>query len=232
MKRSELQIDNTPALRWGEAADKIYLFVHGKGGNKEEAARFAAIACAKGWQVLSIDLPGHGESGYAMDEFVPWHVTPELQTVMAYLKPQWQRIGLWANSIGAWFSMLAYADITFEKCLFVSPILDMERLVENMMQWAGVTEERLQKEQEIKTGFGETLSWQYLLYTREHPIIKWNSPTEILYAGQDNLTERPVAEAFRARFHAGLTVMEDGEHWFHTPAQLAVLDRWAQTHAE
>ena len=23
-----------------------------------------------------------------------------------------------------------------------------------------------------------------------------------------------------------LTVMEEGEHWFHTPEQLAVLDRW------
>ena len=40
------------------------------------------------------------------------------------------------------------------------------------------------------------------------------------------------AEAFAARFHAGLTVMEGGEHWFHTPAQMEVLRRWTLTNLE
>ena len=34
------------------------LYVHGKNGCKEEAERFAGTACAAGWQVLAIDLPG------------------------------------------------------------------------------------------------------------------------------------------------------------------------------
>ena len=32
--------------------------------------------------------------------------------------------------------------------------------------------------------------------------------------------------AFAARPGRTLTVMEDGEHWFHTPQQLAVLEQW------
>ena len=40
------------------------------------------------------------------------------------------------------------------------------------------------------------------------------------------MTPRATAEAFAARPGRTLTVMEDGEHWFHTPKQLAVLERW------
>ena len=33
-------------------------------------------------------------------------------------------------------------------------------------------------------------------------------------------------EAFAARNSCRLTVEEAGEHWFHTPEQLAAVDRW------
>mgnify|MGYP000420930566 CR=1 FL=1 len=52
----------------------------------------------------------------------------------------------------------------------ISPVVDMERLIGNMMQWAGVTEQELAEKQEIPTQFGETLSMQYLRYVREHPV--------------------------------------------------------------
>lgn len=228
MEIRHIQIEQVPAILWGETADNIYLFVHGKCGNKEEAAHFADIVCAKGWQVLSIDLPEHGERSSEKDAFDPWHIIPELQNVMLYLKPRWKRIGLRATSIGAWFSMLTFGNETFGKCLFVSPILDMEHLICNMMQWASVTEEMLQQKQKIKTDFGETLSWKYLMYVREHPVLKWNSPTAILNAGKDNLTDRCVVDAFCTRFHTNLSVIENGEHWFHTPEQLAILDQWTK----
>lgn len=230
MEKRIFKIEHIPAILWGEPADRIYLFVHGKGGSKEEAERFAEIICAKGWQVLSIDLPKHGERSLENGTFDPWHVVPELQSVMLYLKSGWGKIGLRANSIGAWFSMLAFGEEACEKCLFVSPVLDMERLICNMMRWASVSEEMLQRRQEIKTDFGETLSWKYLTYVREHPILKWDSPTAILYAEKDNLTERCVVDSFCTRFHSELSVMETGEHWFHTPEQLAVLDQWTKSH--
>lgn len=230
MENIHFQIEHIPAILLGEAADKIYLFVHGKCGNKEEAEHFAEIVSPKGWQVLSIDLPEHGERGFEKGTFDPWHVVPELQSIMLYLKPRWKKIGLRANSIGAWFCILAYDDEAFENCLFVSPILDMERLIRDMMKQACVSEELLQQKQEIKTDFGETLSWKYLTYVKEHPIMKWDSPTEILYAGNDNLTKRCAVDDFCARFHSNLSVMENGEHWFHTQEQLAFLEMWTNNH--
>ena len=109
----------------------------------------------------------------------------------------------------------------------MSPVLDMERLILAMMSWAGVSEQALCERGEIPTDFGETLSWEYLSYVREHPIA-WQAPTEILYAGGDHLVSRQSVERFAAEHGAGLTVLEDGEHWFHTKAQLAFLDGWVK----
>ena len=36
---------------------------------------------------------------------------------------------------------------------------------------------------------------------------------------------RTITE-FAEKSGAALTVMPGGEHWFHTPEQLAVVDRW------
>jgi hypothetical protein len=74
-----------------------------------------------------------------------------------------------------------------ERAFFISPIVNMEKLITDMMLLANVTEQELQEKQEIVTSFGETLSWKYLSYVKENPII-WNTATNILYAGNDNLT--------------------------------------------
>lgn len=232
MKRKDAKLEGMGSVKlavWGEASDKVYLFVHGKMGNKEEAKAFAEMVGEQGWQVASFDLPEHGQRK-EVQGFNPWVVIPELQAVMAYVKKHWKTVGLRANSLGAWFSMLSFADVELEKCLLVSPVLDMEKLIRTMMQWAGVTEERLCQEQEISTEFGEVLSYKYLLYAKEHPIKIWKSPTAILYGDQDNLTDRSTVESFTKEFSCRLEIMENGEHWFHTPEQLAVLQAW--THRE
>ena len=40
------------------------------------------------------------------------------------------------------------------------------------------------------------------------------------------MTERETIDDFARRFGGTVTVMENGEHWFHTEEQLAVLDAW------
>ncbi|GAA0253433.1 hypothetical protein GCM10008922_12000 [Faecalicatena contorta] len=53
----------------------------------------------------------------------------------------------------------------------------------------------------------------------------WKTPTEILYAEQDNLVQRKTVDVFVKKFNALLTVMENGEHWFHTAEQLEIMDK-------
>lgn len=230
MRTSFFSIDHIPAVLYGQEADQVFLFVHGKCGYKEEAEAFAALACPRGWQVMAVDLPEHGSRKGEKNTFDPWHVVPELQALCAYARARWSRTALRANSIGAWFSLLAFQGENLEPCLFVSPILNMEGLIRRMMQWAEVTEKELKDREIIETAFGETLSWRYFQFAQSHPVETWPHPTEILYAGGDTMTPRQEAENFALRFHCGLTVMEEGEHWFHTPEQLAVLDQWTETH--
>ena len=227
MKKQNLTLAGIPAILYGEHSRRVYLYVHGKNGCKEEAERFAQTACAAGWQVLAIDLPEHGSRKDRPEKLLPWVVVPELQAVYARMQSVWARIRLYGVSIGAWLSMQAFRTGQPEKALFVSPVVDMEALIISMMQGANVTEEQLQAAGEIPTSFGETLSWRYLCWAREHPL-HWKVPTQVLYGSEDTLTSRAQIERFRQQSGAHLTVMEGGEHWFHTELQLAALQSWEE----
>ena len=124
--------------------------------------------------------------------------------------------------------MLALAGQPVDSCLFVSPVVDMENLIQNMMTWAGVTEERLEREREIPTDFGQTLSWEYLSYVRRHPVHALSARTHILYGDRDDLVPQPVVERFAQREGAALTVYPGGEPWFHTPEQVDVMGQWEE----
>lgn len=151
---------------------------------------------------------------------------PELNAVMAFAKEHWEQISVFANSIGAWFSLLSFSGETLDHCLFVSPVLDMKQLTLKMMNWANVSEEQLKKERVIPTSFGQTLSLDYWNYVLSHPITKWISPTNILYGAKDHLMDYETVESFARQFHCRLTVMENGGHWFHTEPQMDFLRRW------
>lgn len=226
MNTQRLSLSGIPAVLYGSPARDVYLYLHGQCGHKEEAEAFAQLAVQKGCQVLSIDLPEHGQRQGQSTPFLPWNTIPELRQVMEYLTERWETVSLYANSISAWLSLLSFAGAPLRQCLFVSPVLDMEALILQMMQAAGVTEARLRQEGIIPTGAGQALSWEYLTYVRAHPVTSWPHPTHILYADGDALTPRPTVDRFVSRFGCQLTVMEHGEHWFHTPEQLDFLRRW------
>lgn len=229
MKTERFTLKNIPLLLIGEPSRKVYLYVHGKNGSKEEALDFAELACPAGYQVLALDLPEHGERKNAPERLLPWVVLPELQLIYQYAKVHWRSVSLRATSIGAWFSLLALQAKPLRSALLLSPVVDMEDLITNMMQWANVSEAQLKEVGEISTDFDETLSWQYLCWVREHPY-RWKVPTQVLYGAMDNLTSRAVLEQFKQRTGAHLTIMEEGEHWFHTELQLAVLQEWERAH--
>lgn len=101
----------------------------------------------------------------------------------------------------------------------------MEGLIQTMMGWANVTEGELERAGEIPTQFGENLSWEYLRWVRAHPVT-WRAPTAVLYGGGDTLISREMVDRFLVKTGGALTVMEGGEHCFHTPEQITVLETW------
>lgn len=194
---------------------RLVIYVHGKGGSAEEAKHYQPLLAER--DVIGFDYQAQN----------PWEAKSEFSRFYDLHSRGYESITLIANSIGAFFSMSSLAEKRISQAMFISPIVDMEKLITDMMMWANVTEDALQSAKEIPTAFGETLSWEYLRYVREHPI-KWSIPTCILYGGRDHLTSRETISEFSYRTGAALTVMEDGEHWFHTDAQMSVLDNWVR----
>ena len=217
-----------PALIYGAPSDKAFLYVHGRHSKKEEAEFFARVVTPKGYRVVSFDLPEHGERAGESYPCTVQNGVNDVSAVYDAVKDAHRSLSLFACSLGAYFSLVACGGVAFARCLFVSPILDMERLIRAMMRWSNVTEERLREEKRIETSFGETLSWEYYDFVRNHPITRWDSPTSILYGENDNLTERSVLDAFAREFHCRVTVMNDGEHYFHAPGQLRFLQDWIE----
>ena len=218
-------VEDIPAVLWGEPSAKIYIYVHGKHGYKEYAEAFAKVAEKKGYQTLSFDLPKHGERKDASAPCDIWQGIKDLEQIAAFAFSKWQNVNLFACSIDTIFALHAYADKPFTKCLFQSPIIDMSWLIKQMILWFADSEARLEQEKKVATPF-ETLDWDYYQYVLQHPINKWPFPTEILYAGKDNLQPVEVMNNFATRFGSGLTVSPNSEHPFMGPEDAAIVGEW------
>ena len=191
----------------------LILYIHGKGGSAAECEHYKPL------------FPDCAVFGLDYQTFTPWETGAEIRAAVEKLKAEYENIILIANSIGAFFSMSAGIDSMIQKAYFISPIVDIEKLIGNMILWANVTEAELKAKGVIRTEFGEDLSWDYLCYVREYPI-QWRVPTSILYGSKDNLTSLETVRAFAEQNNAALIVMEGGEHWFHTEDQMHFLDEW------
>ena len=193
--------------------EKVILYIHGKNGSYMEVEQYRKNCM--GFYMIGIDY----------QDDVPWVVQDQIRAAYDKACEKYNHIYIIANSIGAYFAMYTLQTCDIEKAFFISPVLDMERLILDMMGWADVSEKELCEKEEIITVFGEKLSWAYLCFVRANPIT-WHNPTEILYAGNDTLISRQTVDMFVSSHHAALTVMENGEHWFHTDEQIAFLDSW------
>lgn len=225
MIQQALRIGGIPAILWGRPSDRVYIHVHGKQSRKEYAEEFAALAEERGYQTLSFDLPRHGERQAEATPCDIWHGVDDLRLIGAYVFPRWREVSLFACSLGACFSLHAWQDQSFRRCLFQSPIVDMDWLIRQMMGWFGVTEEQLRQEWEIPTPV-DVLSWDYWQYIREHPIVRWDAPTAILYAGKDTLQSEDVIRGFAEAHGCRLTIAENSEHPFMGEGDGAIVRRW------
>ncbi|MBQ0037278.1 MAG: alpha/beta hydrolase [Clostridiales bacterium] len=191
----------------------LVIYLHGKGGSAAEAEHYAPL------------FPDATVVGFGYQAKTPWGAVKEFQAFFDTVSDGYDAVYLIANSIGAYFALCALGEKPIRKAFFISPIVNMEKLISDMMIWANVTERELQEKKTIETSFGEVLSWDYLSWVRNHPV-RWNIPTEILYGDQDHLQSFDTIRHFAGEHCAKVTVMENGEHWFHTDEQMQFLDGW------
>lgn len=196
----------------------IVVYIHGKNGSAAEAVRYRRL-------FADSDVLGFGYEARtpreAKEEFAPY-----FESILKSRKS----VTIVANSIGAFFAMHALRDMRIKKAYFISPIVNMENLILNMLSQANASEEELRNRGELDTGSGEKLSWKYLCYVREHPIF-WTAPTHILYGENDDLTSFETIFEFANQIGATLTLMKNGEHRFSTAEQMQFLDDWIRRYS-
>ena len=187
---------------------KAVLYIHGKGGSAGESEHYIPL------------FPDCIVIGLDYKTFTPWETGREIREAVTELKEKYGEIIIVANSIGAFFCMNADICEFIKEAFFISPVVDMQKLIEGMMAYQCVTEKELQEKGEIND-----LSWEYLCYVREHPV-KWTAPTHILYSENDALTSYETIREFADKTGSSLLIMKGGEHWFHTDEQMRFLDDW------
>ena len=110
----------------------VVIYIHGKGGSAAESEHYKQL------------FPDCEVIGLDYQTFSPWDTGKEIYDAVKELKSKYENIILIANSIGAFFSMNAGIEEMIQKAYFISPIVDMEKLITDMMKWANVTEQELE----------------------------------------------------------------------------------------
>ncbi len=229
MKKERIKINHIPSIIWGEKSHKVFIAVHGNMSNKEDDVIkiLANIVTSKGYQLISFDLPEHGERKDNKEYLCKvQNCEKDLKNIIEYAKLNYDEINLWACSMGAYFSLISYKDEEIKQCLFLSPVVNMKIIIDNMMIWSNTTENELIEKREIKTDFGQTLYWDYYEYVKNNPITNWDKKTYILYGSKDNMQSENIIKDFVDKFNCNLSILENGEHYFHTEEQLEYYKNW------
>ena len=229
MKTKKIKINNIPSIIWGENSEKVFIAIHGNMSNKEDEIIkiLADNIVNKNYSLISFDLPEHGDRKEDKEYLCKvQNCVKDLKTIMDYAKENYNQINIFACSMGVYFSLLAYQNEKIGLCLFLSPVVNMKYIIDNMMSLCSITEKELEERKEIKTDFGQTLYWDYYLYVKNNPIETWNKKTFILYGSKDNMQSEKLIKEFSIKNNINLNILENGEHFFHTKEELKYYNDW------
>jgi len=98
---------------------------------------------------LSFDLPEHGSRKEETRMCNARNCIEDLSRIMALARTVSEDSSLFGCSLGAYFSMMAYKNEPIRQALFLPPVVDMQRIIENMMLWFDVSKERLKQEKRL-----------------------------------------------------------------------------------
>ena len=97
------------ADRQGDPSARAVVFLHGGGQTRRSWAKAAAAVAKRGWQAVTIDLRGHGESDWSSEgDYRVASFAADIQEVLRTLPPQPVLVGA---SLGGFTSMLLEGEL-------------------------------------------------------------------------------------------------------------------------
>ena len=226
MKISRFAMEQTPIVIYGEETDRAFLFFHWENKNRFAIEPFAELALAHGWQVVDAEMAQSGETE-EQRALHPWQPVLFLKNLLVHAKRRWENIGVFADSVGAWLCMLAFEGAGVERCLFLSPVLDMADVIASKLDQAGITPAQLRRQKTVSAGEYE-LTYDYFRWLQRHRAHALCENTAVLLGGQDPLVSKSSVQRFCGKEGAIITTLPGCDHWFETERAQQLAQDWAR----
>lgn len=221
----EFTLDGIPALRWGRPGGRAVVGVHGQFSNKLDPvmARCGEVIASRGGQLIVFDLPAHGDrqDDKAFNAMV---ASPEIRAFARLARSQSTEVGLLASSVGAYFALCDTPVGTFERAWLVSPLIDLEYYIRDVMTEYSVTDEQLEAETVIDTPRA-MLEWPYLRFVEDHPA-RLDIPSWTIRGDRDEVVPLDALSQFVGAPGAELVQVEGGQHFLGRPPHLDTVVAW------
>lgn len=192
--------------------DSCIVYIHGLYGNASEA------------DFYSFYTNKHDVIGLDYKDGNPWEVKEKIIDEFDEISKKYRRIFVIANSIGAFYAYKYLPSSKIEKAFFISPFVNMKQSIKKTMEKHSISIERLKEERIMELGDGRFLSYDF--YTSLDEKDDWKVKTHVLYGEKDRVVDKDSIFGFIANHNSSLTIMKNGEHYFHTPGQLKFIKKW------
>lgn len=192
--------------------DDCIVYIHGLHGNEAES-RFYSFLLDK-MDVIGLDYKDGN----------PWEIKDHIIQEFAEIHRKYKRVFVVANSIGAFYAYTYLSQFRIEEAFFISPLVNMKKIIEKMMRKNHISLATLKQEQIIILEDGQKLSYEFYMSLIE--ADHWRVKTHVLYGEKDKLVDQDSLIHFLATHQATLTVMKNAGHYFHTPSQLRCIKKW------
>ena len=193
----------------------LVVYLHGVLGSAEESRTFSYI---NKYDVVGLNY----------EDGAPWVVGPFIKKKFEELIKPLKDVIVIANSMGAFYTY-AYLDQTkIKQAFFISPLANMKSIIECRMDKEGVTEKELKHKKYIKLDNGQEFDYYFFKkYVLDKHIDKWDVPTEILYAENDQIIKREDVVSFVKKHpNTNLTIKHNSLHYLHTAEELEFIKNW------
>lgn len=236
MATEYLDIGGIPAkLYRAEDAAGTVLAVHGFAGSKESAAieGLAGLVCRRGLNVLTYDLPAHGERSESADQLNAERCIGEMLAVEQYIK---QNFGgdmyAFATSFGGMCLLLRLeqASDSFKRIVLRVPAVNMST---SLVKIASMTDRGFSMEKARRQGFVICMAKEYRIPYRFYEQLlqshclreskRWNdSRLFTIYAECDELVDiADTREFLRLNPEIGSVCIEGASHRMQNEAHLS-----------
>lgn len=218
-----------------ENASGTVLAVHGFAGSKESAAieRLASLVCSAGLNVLTYDLPAHGERTESADQLNAERCIGEMLTVEQYIKRNFGgKMYAFATSFGGMcllFRLEQTVD-SFERIVLRVPAVNMST---SLVKIASMTDRDFSMEKAREQGFVIRMAKEYRIPYRFYEQLlqchclreseKWNDKRLLtIYAEHDELVDvADTKEFLRLNPEIGSLCIAGAGHRMQNEAHLA-----------